>query len=391
MDGPTARSSRIGIFVRAAAGSFLFPGLTLAASFQGLGDLPGFEIVSEATAVSADGRVVVGNSFSGRRSIEAFRWEASTGMVGLGTPGPSDRIAHSFAQAVSADGSVVVGEMSASNRSGNQAFRWDAGQGRVPLHEGDDGATLSSATAVSADGTIVVGRGLFGPLESEALRWENGNDGVRFGALPGGPVGTSSARGISGDGRVIVGRSESGAAYRWDTEGGFTSDFGFSSGSASGAEAVSADGTVVVGHAAGRSGIASPFRWHATEGFSSLDLREIGLFRGVAAAVSGDGSIVGGFASAPGDLATTAFVWDARSGVRRVDALLASFGIDLAGWTLFSVTGISVDGTVLVGNGLNPEQNREAWIAVIPEPGTGVLTALGLVGLALRPRRERTS
>ena len=48
-----------------------------------LGDLPGGPFISLATAISADGSIVVGlsNSAAGQ---EAFRWTGATGMVGLG-------------------------------------------------------------------------------------------------------------------------------------------------------------------------------------------------------------------------------------------------------------------------------------------------------------------
>ena len=66
-------------------GSILFftPTSTSAASFMGLGDLPGGDIESTANAVSADGLVVVGESESAN-DREAFRWTAGEGMIGLG-------------------------------------------------------------------------------------------------------------------------------------------------------------------------------------------------------------------------------------------------------------------------------------------------------------------
>jgi hypothetical protein len=54
------------------------------------------------------------------------------------------------------------------------------------------------------------------------------------------------------------------------------------------------------------------------------------------------------------------------------------YSFELNGWTLNHALAISADGTVIVGNGTNPAGSREAWIAVIPEPGTFVLTAIGL-------------
>ncbi len=50
------------------------------ASFMGLGDLPGGEFRSDATAVSANGEVVVGQSDSAL-GHEGFRWTRSDGMT----------------------------------------------------------------------------------------------------------------------------------------------------------------------------------------------------------------------------------------------------------------------------------------------------------------------
>jgi hypothetical protein len=43
--------------------------------------------------------------------------------------------------------------------------------------------------------------------------------------------------------------------------------------------------------------------------------------------------------------------------------LTEEYGLDLSGWTLYSATGISDDGKVIVGNGFNPMGLAEAWIA----------------------------
>ena len=125
-----------------------------AASFRGLGDLPGGNFLSLAMAVSADGRVIVGYAAS-TNGLEAFRWTAATGMVGLGDL--SGGTFSSFAWAVSADGSVVVGYSRAS--SGNEAFRWTQATGMVGLGDLPGGSFFSTANGVSADGQVVVGSG----------------------------------------------------------------------------------------------------------------------------------------------------------------------------------------------------------------------------------------
>ena len=94
---------------------------TASTGMVGLGDLPGGTFNSDARGVSADGSVVVGNARA--RSTRRSRWTAAGGMVPLGTlPGENA----SLGLAVSADGSVVVG-------GGGEAWRWTAADGMEPL------------------------------------------------------------------------------------------------------------------------------------------------------------------------------------------------------------------------------------------------------------------
>jgi hypothetical protein len=81
--------------------------------------------------------------------------------------------------------------------------------------------------------------------------------------------------------------------------------------------------------------------------------------------VSGDGSVVVGFCDTgvPGD---EAFIWDAENGMRVLsDVLEQDFGLDLTGWTLNAALETSDDGRVIVGFGVNPSGNTEAWRAVL--------------------------
>lgn len=91
------------------------------ADFTPLGYLPGsLYPASNATAVSADGCVVVGASSAPSAELEAFRWSEAGAMVGLGElPGGTDG---SSAFGVSADGAVIVG--SSSSVPGNEIVRW---------------------------------------------------------------------------------------------------------------------------------------------------------------------------------------------------------------------------------------------------------------------------
>jgi hypothetical protein len=66
------------------------------------------------------------------------------------------------------------------------------------------------------------------------------------------------------------------------------------------------------------------------------------------------------------------------------DVLVDDYSLDLVGWQLSSARGISADGSTIVGYGINPSGQYEAWIAVIPEPA--MLALLPLVRAALRRR-----
>ena len=98
--------------------------------------------------------------------------------------------------------------------------------------------------------------------------------------------------------------------------------------------------------------------------------------------VSQDGSIVVGSSD------SNAFIWDAGHGIRNLqDVLENEYGLDLGGWLLRGVFGISDDGTVLTGIGYDHRGYQRCWIATIPEPAT--LLLLGFGGLALlRGRRH---
>ncbi len=318
-----------------------------AASFKGLGG-------GEAHAISSDGSTVVGES-----GDDAWRWTQSDGRQNLGyLPGED----WSDAYGVSADGSIVVGtaDHDFGTTSAHEAFRWTESGGIVGLgwlstyHQ-------SQGKAVSTDGLVVVGGSMNTAAKNEAFRWTEAGGMVGLGDLSGRSF-YSWARGVSADGSTIVGESESTLgteAFRWTQSSGMVG-LGYLPGSGnfdSRARAVSSDGLVVVGsdHFGGHS---EAFRWTQSGGMISLG-------EGHASAVSADGSVVVGSDNG-------AFIWDQYNGKRDIKEVLENdYGLDLTGWTLTMATGISADGSTIVGYG-----NNGAWIATITKPGyfTGDLT-----------------
>ncbi|MPZ63303.1 MAG: hypothetical protein GEU93_18865 [Propionibacteriales bacterium] len=104
-----------------------------------------------------------------------------------------------------------------------------------------------------------------------------------LGHLPGGSA--SFAGGVSGDGSVVVGRGDSSEsiqrAFRWTAAGGLE-DIGTLGGSGATAQAVSFDGTWIVGQS------GNGFRWNSATGMQELPMAD-------ALDVSDDGSVVVAF------------------------------------------------------------------------------------------------
>ncbi len=369
-----------------------------AASILALGDVPGGNFTSQANAVSADGLVVVGQS-----GFQAFRWTAATGMIGLGFVPSSPLQRLSDARAVSMDGSVIVGyaTVPVPTFNKNGSFLWTPGGGMQNFNVvGSAGTTALRAHAITPNGTYVAGgagqSSPAGPFNSEAFRWSSSDGLVRLGFVAGTPT-ESLATGISADGAVVVGysgNSPGGTAFRWTQATGMVGLGVLAGDEWSAATAVSADGAVIVGHSVDQQIVVSggipelrltyrAFRWTSGGGLEALG-------DGEALAVSADGTRVVGKGSGP----TRAFLWDEAHGRRDLRELLEDdYGLDMSGWTLESATGISADGTVIVGTGYNPnvagtDGNPIAWMVIIPEPGTALLVGAGLVLLS-SGRRSR--
>ena len=354
-------------------------------TFTPLGDLPGGVFFSRAYAVSADGSVVVGRG-TPASGAEAFLWTSGGGMVGLGALASGFS---SFGWGVSADGSVVVGQSGGAS----EAFRWTSGGGMVGLGDLPGGSVASQALGVSGDGSVVVGQSI-SSNGNEAFRWTNGGGMVGLGDLPGGNS-SSFAYGVSTDGSVIVWRSDiAGGVHSFRSSSGCELvGLGDLPGGSyfSHAYDVSADGAVVVGRGTSGSGTEA-FRWTSGGGMVGLGDLPGGSFDSLALGVSGDGSVVVGRGN--GALGPAAFVWTSGAGMQNLrDMLIAGGATGLTGWILDHATDISADGKTIVGKGINPLGEQEAWVATVLEPSTIALAAVASAGAlaCARRRRKRTS
>jgi uncharacterized membrane protein len=137
--------------------------------------------------VSADGSTVVGQYgiyyFDQTANLRAFRWTAETGVQDLHSLVGGRPENESVATAVSADGSVVVGYVS-NERNHNRrpddrlryAFRWE--NGAVQLLTPPEASDISIALDVSADGSVIVGSATANFPTSDTMihpvRWVDG-------------------------------------------------------------------------------------------------------------------------------------------------------------------------------------------------------------------------
>jgi len=314
------------------------------ASFQGLGELPypgAEEAATIAWAVSGDGSAVVG-----QREIiipvdqaymtlqQAFLWTISGGYELLGEPNPNQ----ASATAASFDGSVAVGYIGYADGG----FRWTAEGGLQQL-------PMNTAADVSADGSVVLGGN---------FRWTEA----------GGPVSIGThgiGYGLSADGQAATGSLRN-HAMRWTAATGIRAINTGRVWESLGRD-ISGDGLVVVGQAMFRRWAPwHAFRWTAARGM--VDLGTLGGPQSWAWSTNSNGSVVVGVSEGTPSRGG-AFRWTAGTGMRNVRAELLKAGVsEVRNWSLVMATGVSADGTVIVGWGRNPAGRREAFRAVLPLP-----------------------
>lgn len=359
-----------------------------------------------ATAVSADGVYVAGNA-----GDNAFRWSLAGNEL-LPSVGGSKR----EAAAISGNGGVVVGsiipnppefypwidtpisftsdDVAAVNHlesaslitpfQSTDAYRWSKSKGSEQL------PSLPTYFHHTAVGTSVDGQTLLGNGERlyyfsfpgsttqsvEPILWRN-NQVVSLG-------------GLYDLSNVFVADLPDSGSSGWSVYP-ITNSVNQSTTAA----AISADGSTVVGQ-----NVYSQFSyftdayfptrneavlWREETGWVSLsqppvDPDDLTHFaNSFANDVSGNGELVVGstqkrtpchVCDCPsffcGRVEDISFLWDEQRGMRDLaDVLQYDYGLDLGDWDLREATAISDDGTTIIGNGVNPNGDNEAWRAVL--------------------------
>lgn len=238
---------------------------------------------AHARAVSADGSTVVGVSgvVGGSNPWIAFSWSPSTGFLNLGRWNPVS---------ASPDGGVVVGSAVRPSTGVTELVRWTEAGGLQWL--APDPTGTADPTDASAATDVIVGI-TWDPSYSYStgFRW---TQATGFQSIP-----LARIEAISSDGSVIVGSLGQyfGTGPQWITPAIWTAGGGVQSLSSSSSTVgevldVSANGDVVVGWVGDYyQGGAEAFRWTAQGGFELLG-ELAGDDSSRATAVSDDGSVV---------------------------------------------------------------------------------------------------
>jgi uncharacterized membrane protein len=316
----------------------------------------------------------------------AFYWMPTTGVT----------LAGGTSGVISRDGRTMVGRILDANRVEVPAV-WEGGTSWRSLGPLVPGAfpcdqSLGGANATSGDGRVVVGGGYHSTnpaspcIPFSAFRWEQSTGYTLLGSLSGL---TSRADAISADGRVIVGYEQAatgpvginGAKWvdgREEIIRGPLGPVGF-------AKAVNRDGSLIAGTACTPDLPNQPpnaFAWTEAGGVQCYPVEAPRWVRWVRGfnyntyiyAVSDDGRVMGGaihFDIAAGE--EESVVWFDGEPVFLRDYLIGNGYPDAfeGHFNTGRITGISADGRTIVGHNGGPfgAVNRYAFIIVLPELG----------------------
>jgi probable HAF family extracellular repeat protein len=339
-------------------------------------------LIDRLSSISGDGSVVLGVMRDPAKDGESitFRWGMETGITVL-----------NGASAVSADGRVVVG---ATRSEGYfSIFRWTQAGGMVHVGNLNLNGGYAYGLQTNSDGSVVVGGAYNGVnQEDRAFRWTQAEGMVGLGDSQ--RVEFSWASGVSGDGKVIVGsffdRNEGVRAFRWTESSGMVSLGSPASNLRSLATGVSADGRVVAGYIVSAfGGTHQAFRWTEIDGMVKL-VGGIATNRDSRAnGVSGDGNVVVGsvFRTVPhmfsvGDFVMEvdyrAFRWTQQTGMQSVEDWLRANGVRVAADTTIDATATNADGSVVIGQKLDANGRSTAFIARVAPAGNGLITIANL-------------
>ncbi len=302
-----------------------------------------------ASGVSDNGVVVLSSNAAN------FMWTESGGLTTISTI--SNGYDNAGNPAISNDGTKISGTVTNPDTNLNGMGLYDVVAGTWTYLDGIGGdmdGSTASAWSISGDGSTVVGLGWLPPGSggnAHAVKWTQADGTIDMGSTVAGS--SSRANSVNHDGSVIVGwqDAENGSREAAIWRNGVQSLITDADGNAvSEAGAVSGDGNWVIG------GGMEAWRWSESTGLQSISHPDAGMwFTGAATAISADGSvIVGYYRPWPGaPFGGEGFIWTEETGRVELNEYVSNLGIDDLGITFALPLGISADGTMIVGTGLN--------------------------------------
>jgi hypothetical protein len=398
-----SKSGRFGTLCLAA---LLFAPAIVSAqvTFFGMGDLPGGITQSEVRDTTRVGTVLyavggsAANAGGSTGNDTAFLWTSTGGMTALpqlvsGTFNASNPV---IASAITPDAAYIASRARFNTATPGQrhAVRvTTATAQQPPLDLGylPGFPEFSAANAISNDGAVLYGFARYvggASPQTQAVRYTVA--GPTITAIPLLNVGDNTSspvgRGTSSDGSVMVGTSTNtvasggkfigpgNAAFRYVDGSGISAIPYLPGGTWNIALALSPDGNLAM--VAGDS-TAAPngevYLYNATtDAKTALGTPAAGWGTTNIAGMTADGSVVVIAMGDPVDPVGASFLHNAN-GWHDVQAIVAGAGVNLAGWTLNNIGGMSADGTRIWGAG-NHNGNTEGFVVEFP---AGYLAAYG--------------
>lgn len=323
-----------------------------------------------ARQVSADGKTVVGDvsHVYDRQQIQKNGiWIADSGLVVFDRPSQADL---SELLCVSGDGRTAMGAYTFLHADPYQeSFFMIVSNTVERLYHAVEMPEARPA-ALSFDGRIASGTGRH-PLihgNPKPFVWSRDSGFYMIPSFPGGNVSLGEATGISSNGATCVGSFIDSTfsdyrAFRWTRKEGTQMLETPSRAYDSFATAISADGQVVAGYCSygAWGGRRWPCVWHETTGIQGIGMLD-DCVSATPNAISADGSVVvGQMTLENGD--NEAFVWTAQNGVWKVKDMLDKS--NMKGNVFDNAVGVSHDGLTVVGTGTDKKLRNITWILMI--------------------------
>jgi uncharacterized membrane protein len=291
-----------------------------------------------------------------------YKWDSVNGLVQIGT------ISNGYPAAgrtlITSDGSKIASSVTNAGTNFNEISTYNVGSsiwtnlgGLVPT--GWDGS-VSSTWGMSPNGNTIVGLGWINAGTAHAVKWTAQTGMTDLGSM----IANSSSRAnaVNADGSVIVGWQDQADGFRtgarWvngiesfitNINGDFVGEAGD----------VSADGNTIIG-----LDTPEPYVWNSTTGLTYITHpNSSAFFRGGATGISADGSkVIGFFRPFPGPPMTgEGFFWTASGGRVNLNDYATGLGVNTQGVTMSLPLAISQDGNKIAGVGMNSSNQIVAF------------------------------